>query len=99
MHDIFPPPTHYNVAYALADFVSDREQKVRLHVAADDAYIAWLNGRRIARGDRAESPPIDAALGKGANRLLLKVANLRDWWHVRVRITDAQGRRVQSVRH
>jgi len=97
-HDIFPPPTHYRVAYAATVLTSPAEQAVFLEVSADDACAVWLNGKEVYRGEAKKPAKVKVALRKGANRLLVKVANLVDWWQYSVRVADEKGRRIPGIR-
>jgi len=97
-HDIFPPPTRYNVAYAATDVRAAADRNVFLEIDADDACAVWLNGKCVCReGEACRARRVPVTLRRGPNRLLVKVANLVEWWHVRVRITDERGRRASTA--
>jgi len=98
LHDVFPPPTHYNVAYAAAELTSPAERTVVLEVAADDGCALWLNGRPIHRKAARHDEKVKAALRKGPNVLLVKVANLVDWWFFRLRVANEDGTAAGAVR-
>ncbi|MBN1674436.1 MAG: HEAT repeat domain-containing protein [Kiritimatiellae bacterium] len=95
-HWIFPPPVHYSVAYAVTDIVAPAEQDILFHVEADDTFKLWLNGALVAAQPQPtyrNPAKLTARVNKGENRLLVKVANLRDWWWFKIRVTDKDGRR------
>ncbi len=98
LHDIFPPPTHYKVAYAVAQLTSAAAQPVRLHVDADEGCIVWLNGKQVYAEPARKAAVLPVTLEKGDNRLLVKVANLMDWWYVSIRVADEKGARAATVR-
>ncbi|MCH8042480.1 MAG: hypothetical protein IID44_02065, partial [Planctomycetes bacterium] len=101
---LVPPPGSLSVAYAVSDFHVDEKREVLLSVDGDDAFRVWLNGKQVAEkvaeydpsgGSVAQQRGIKIALRAGANRIVVKSANLdREWW-VRLRLTDAAGRPVE----
>jgi HEAT repeat protein len=97
-HDLFPLPAHYQAAYALADVESQEDQKARLHLKWENDLVLWVNGTQVLakRGSREEA--VEVPLQKGRNRVLTKVANERDAWTLRARLTDKDGARLDTVR-
>lgn len=93
-HDIFPAPTNYHVGYAAAELASAADRTVVLEIESDDGHAVWLNGRVVHRAPEKGAGKIKVTLRKGRNLLLVKVANLVDWWQVKVRLADEKGRRV-----
>ena len=98
LHDIFNPPTHYHVAYAAADLTAPAGGSAFLEIEADDGCIVWLNGKEVFRAPAKKAGRAAVTLQPGANRLLVKVANLLEWWYVKVRVADKDGRRAAAVR-
>jgi HEAT repeat protein len=100
-----PPPPDLAVAYLVADFHVPTARELLLSVDGDDAFRLWLNAEKITEaiaspaGD-AQAKTLGIALKAGANRLMIKTANIKDAWWVRVRLTDEAGLpvRVQAVK-
>ena len=72
-----PPPGSLAVAYAVADFYSDKARTVTLSVDGDDAFRVWLNGEKICEAVGELKPResctvqqerTDLGLRAGANR-------------------------------
>ena len=82
------------VAYAWTQFVSPVAQNVQMGVAYDDAFVAWLNGKEVARGtdnwaSLLDQEVVDVDLKAGINTLLLRVSNGRTKWDAAVRFLPA----------
>jgi len=92
LHAIIAPPIGLKVAYAVADIRSPADRAAHLWVEADDGFVLWLNGAKVADRPTRGTHEADVPLRRGPNRLLVKVANLAEWWFVRIRVTDRQGR-------
>jgi len=92
LYDIFPPPIYDRVAYALCDLEAADEQKAQLRVTADDAFILWHNGRKVAERTSQHESQVELTLRPGRNRLLFKVVNFREWWRFKARMCDPDGR-------
>jgi HEAT repeat protein len=97
-HDILPPPSHYHTAYATTDIHAPADQDVTLEVMSDDGSAVWLDGKEVGRKAETGTQKIPVKLHKGANRLLVKVANLVEWWQCSVRLVDAKGHPVDWLR-
>ncbi len=97
LHDAFPPPVHHNVAYALTELHAVTAGPVRLEVRHDDGCAIWLNGKEVYREGEAGDGEAEVTLPAGKSRLLVKVANLREWWRFAVRVTDEKGARTPRV--
>ena len=95
LHDVFPPPTNYRVAYVAATLRAPAAREIRLEVTSDDGCVVWLNGREVHRRKTAGTDKVTADLRRGPNRLLVKVANQVEWWSVKVRLADEKGRAVR----
>ncbi|ELP32157.1 carboxypeptidase regulatory-like domain-containing protein [Rhodopirellula baltica] len=73
------------VGYAWTQFISDRDQSLRMAIAHDDMCAVWLNADLVGRSTIANSSMLDETifdvnLKKGVNSLLLKVTNgSKDW--------------------
>jgi len=87
----------FRLAYAVADVESPDDRKVTLTVSADDAVRAWLNGAKVAERTTTGTARVEVDLRKGANRLVLKVANEHERWYFSVRLSDAEGRRIDGL--
>jgi len=85
---------HEKVAYALTQFTSPVARKARLSVGYDDHFVAWLNGRLVARGNDEMWGSFDQSLTEvdlqaGTNTLVLKVANGTRGWEGFARLLPA----------
>ncbi|NQT88192.1 HEAT repeat domain-containing protein [bacterium] len=98
LHDQFPLPVHYQTAYALADVESTGAQTVRLNLKWQNDLVLWLNGKQIFAKRGAREETIDLPLTQGRNRILAKIGNERDAWTLRARLTDKDGKRLDTVR-
>jgi len=87
-------------AYAVRTIRSDRARKVGIHTGSDDALRMWLNGKLIAsvlalRGAQADSETTEVELKKGDNRLVVEVSQGIGGWGLILRITDADGAKLE----
>lgn len=97
------------VAYAWAEFWSDRERPAELRLGRDNAYKLWLNGRLLHQnGVYHSGSEMDQYLGrgilhKGRNSILLKVLQneqKEDWaqgWSFQLRVCDGAGQAIHST--
>lgn len=88
---------NFRVAYAIADLEAPQERKVCLTVVSDDGMKAWLNGALLGERRSEGTTKVAGVLKKGRNRLLLKTANEHDRWSLSVRLSDADGRRIDGI--
>jgi len=90
-----------NVAgYALRTIRSDKARAIQLHTGSDDALRMWLAGKLIRsvptpRAAKADSETTDAKLAAGDNRLLVEVSQGTGGWGLILRITDADGAKLE----
>jgi hypothetical protein len=96
------------IAYAYAEFVSDKEQVVELRLGCINANKVWLNGELLtANHVYHANTSIDQYLArgklqKGKNAILLKIAQneqTEEWaqdWKFQLRVCDAIGTAVLS---
>lgn len=96
------------VTYALAEFVSDKDQKVDVRLGTPNAYKVWVNGDLIFgreeyhRGMSIDQYRMTAQLKAGKNLILLKLCQneqTEDWaqrWQYQLRICDATGTAILS---
>jgi hypothetical protein len=96
------------IAYAYAEFVSDKEQVVELRLGCINANKVWLNGELLtANHVYHANTSIDqylarGTLQKGKNAILLKIAQneqTEEWaqdWKFQLRVCDAIGTAVLS---
>jgi len=94
MHELMPLPSHFRVGYAHAVIDAPEATKARLDVFADDAIKIWLNGEKVAERGKRGGFKVDVELERGANPLLVKIANQKDYWAFRIQLTDRAGRPV-----
>lgn len=97
------------VTYALAEFVSDKEQTVDVRLGTPNAYKVWVNGDFIFgreeyhRGSSIDQYRLRAKLKQGKNQILLKVCQneqTEDWaqgWQYQLRVCDATGTAILST--
>ena len=97
------------VAYATAEFVSDRERQVELRLGCVTAFKVWLNGALLFardeyhRGTRMDQYRFPATMKPGRNVILLKVCQneqTQDWaqrWQFQIRVCDQTGTAVLST--
>jgi hypothetical protein len=96
------------VAYAAAEFVSDRDRDVELRLGTENACKLWLNGKLLLESEVYHSfSSMDQFVGRGAmkagrNLILLKVCQneqTEDWaqvWQFQLRVCDAAGTAILS---
>jgi hypothetical protein len=97
------------VAYAYAEFVSDRAQPCELRHSSPNAIKVWLNGQLVAAHHVYHAgDPIDQYVGRGtlvagANHLLVKICQNEqpeDWaqrWEFRLRVCDRIGTAILAA--
>lgn len=97
------------VAYAFAEFWSDRERPAELRLGRDNAYKLWLNGRLVHENRVSHSgSEMDQYVGRGTlhagrNTILLKVLQneqKEDWaqgWGFQLRVCDRAGQAISST--
>jgi hypothetical protein len=91
------------VAYAAAEFDSDRDRDVELRLGTENACKLWLNGKLLLESEVYHSfTSMDQFVGrgrmkKGRNLILLKICQneqTEDWaqvWQFQLRVCDATG--------
>jgi len=97
------------LAYAAAEFVSDRRQQVQFRVTSYNAVKLWLNGRPIDEhnvyhgGSQLDQYVCTAELKPGRNAILLKScqnAQTQDWaepWAFQLRVCEPDGTAILST--
>jgi hypothetical protein len=98
-----------SVAFAVADFTSDRAREVELRLGCVTAWKLWVDGKLLFaheewhHGIEMDQFRVKAELRPGPNRILLKVCQneqTEDWaqeWRFQLRICDASGTAVPST--
>ena len=98
------------VAYAFAEFWSDRDRPADLRLGRDNAYKLWLNGwlvhenRVYHSGSEMDQYVGRGTLHAGRNTILLKVLQneqKEDWaqgWSFQIRVCDRAGQAIVSSR-
>ncbi|MCX6235066.1 MAG: alpha-mannosidase [Bacteroidetes bacterium] len=94
--------TEYCAVYAFSFIYSNLEQNVNILVGSDDGNAIYINGQKIAskmawRGWRPDQDTVIARLGKGWNRLLVKVVNGVGDFALSVRLTDNKGSGLSDI--
>jgi hypothetical protein len=96
------------VAYAAAEFESERDRNVELRLATENACKLWLNGKLLLESEVYHSfTSMDQFVGRGAmkagrNLILLKICQneqTEDWaqvWQFQLRVCDATGTAILS---
>ena len=92
---LFQPNQHV-VAYALTYIDSPDEREVTFMAGSDDGIKVWLNDSIIWSNDIYRRMSIDsdifkAQLGKGINRILIKLTQGDREWGFHFRVTDSNG--------
>jgi len=95
LYDVYPPPIDNQIAYGVADVVLPRECEAVLSIKSDDGFVLWLNGAKLAERGGAGEQKAKATLRQGANRLLIKVFNRREWWRYSVRLAQPDGHALE----
>jgi len=99
LNEAMPPPAYLSVAYGVGDVVAPTSKTVSVTVAADDSFLLWLNGSRVAEAtNRAMAwagVEFPATLKQGDNRFMIKSCHTRgEWWYsVQLREKNAAGGR------
>ncbi len=95
--------------YALAHFISQRQQRAEIRAASENAIKVWLNGRLISQrnvyhmGSQTDQFVSRVALKPGRNAILVKLcqdANPASWadsWGFQLRICDTNGTAILST--
>ena len=91
-------------ACALVWVESERATEAVLALGSDDGAVVWLNGRRVhrrltARGYRSMEDDVPIRLRKGANKLLVKVAQGGGEWGFCAHLLDKHGAPLQGVKY
>ncbi len=96
------------VAYAAAEFESDRERDVELRLGTENACKLWLNGKLLLESEVYHSfTSMDQFVGRGAmkkgrNLILLKICQneqTEDWaqvWQFQLRVCESSGTAILS---
>jgi hypothetical protein len=96
------------VAYAAAEFESDRDCDVDLRLGTENACKLWLNGKLLMASEvYHSSTAMDQFIGRGAlkagrNLILLKICQneqTEDWaqvWQFQLRVCDSTGKAILS---
>jgi len=94
------------VAYALAEFSSDRARKIEIRLGCVTAWKLWVNGEYLFgheeyhHGMELDQFRVEAELRQGRNTILLKVCQneqTEDWaqeWRFQLRVCDGAGTAV-----
>jgi hypothetical protein len=90
-------------AYLQGQVWSEKEQKAVLEIGSDDGVKVWLNGKLVhannaSRGVKAGEDKVEVTLKKDLNEIRLKVTNGSGGWGACVRVTDADGARLNNVK-
>jgi hypothetical protein len=97
------------IAYAHTTFESSTDQNVQLRLGCVNANKIWLNGTLLTRNNvyhanmMIDQYIVNAALKKGTNRILLKIAQNEqeeDWaqrWQFQLRVCDTNGTAVLAM--
>lgn len=97
------------IAYAFAEFTSDKEQAVEIRLGSITAWKVWLNGELLFgheeyhSGTRLDQNRLEARLKQGVNTILMKVCQneqTESWaqeWHFQLRICDEAGTAILST--
>jgi hypothetical protein len=106
LNDIYPDKYKGAIAYAHTTFESSSAQNVQIRLGCINANKIWLNGKLLTRNNvyhanmMIDQYIVSAALKKGTNRILLKVAQNEQeesWaqrWQFQVRVCDTNGTAV-----
>lgn len=82
--------------YAYAEPNLPPDTDLQLHLGSNDGFVCWFNGEEVDRfdGGRAYAPGqnvIPVKTRKGANAILVKIAQLGAQWGFSVQVTGADG--------
>jgi len=98
------------IAYALAEFGSDRARRIELRLGCATAWKLWVNGRLLFaheeyhHGMEMDQFRVEGDLREGRNMILLKVCqneqteDYADFWQFQLRVCDAAGTAVLSTK-
>lgn len=94
--DNFLYPNNWAVGYALTYLYSPVERVALFKVGADDTIKVWFNDQVVIERDIYRQAVIDQEvvpvwLGRGWNKILVKVCQKEDTWGFYFRITDIEG--------
>lgn len=85
------------VVYGAVDLLSDADRPATLNVTTQGAFALWLNGAKLPLKPAAEQP-IDVALRRGRNTLLVKSATESGrGWSYRIQLSSKAGHRIPGV--
>ncbi len=96
------------MAYAAAEFASDRDRDVELRLGTENACKLWLNGKLLLASEvYHSSTAMDQFIGRGTlkagrNLILLKICQneqTEDWaqvWQFQLRVCDSTGKAILS---
>jgi len=99
------------VMYAATDFQSERRQKIQLRLGTPNAWVLWINGKRIFareeyhRGTAMDQYRVPVVLKPGRNAILLKVCQneqTQNWaqdYKFQLRLCDATGNAILPDDH
>jgi hypothetical protein len=96
-----PGPRKTRVAaYALRTIRAEQPRTIKILTGSDDALRLWLNGKAVAevlqlRGAVPDSETATVDLKAGENALLAEVSQEGGGWGLILRLTDAQGGRLE----
>jgi hypothetical protein len=90
-------------AYLQGHIWSEKEQKAVLEIGSDDGVKVWLNGKLVhanntMRAVKTGEDKVQVTLKKEWNEIRLKVTNGSGGWGACVRVADADGKRLETVR-
>lgn len=90
-------------AYVRTTVISDSERKVQLAFGSDDAIKVWLNGEvihtnKVNRPCTCDQDKVEATLKKGANTLLLKIAQGGGDWAFCAAIRGTDGKPLAGLK-
>ncbi len=101
---------HMGVAgYAMAEFLSDKQQPADVRVGSGNAVKVWLNGKLLASADTYHTNDVTdqyvgrGELKKGKNVILLKILQneqTEDWaqdWKYQCRVCDPLGKAIHAT--
>lgn len=106
LNEIYPDKYKGAIAYAHTTFESSSAQDVQIRLGCVNANKIWLNGKLLTRNNvyhanmMIDQYIVNAALKKGTNRILLKIAQNEQeesWaqrWQFQLRVCDANGTAV-----
>jgi len=101
--DTFLYPNNWTVGYALTYLYSPEERVALFKVGADDAVKVWFNDQIVIERDIYRQAVIDQEvvpvwLGRGWNKILVKVCEKEDTWGFYFRITDIKGNPFRDLK-